>query len=342
MTYKQYTSCVQPNNFVNLGFGAIGIRNIILLLLAYTVIAIGVIIISGGPAFVISFIAAVATVITFLNWWLFGRLICLGDDARNCAIIGMVLSHSPSDPQEKAGDNDYTMNVLLAPGPTTLDEKETDYWSAPQGHLVEKNPKILGIPRGYVLQGKNLKYLKALHCEFEGDGIRRLLDAAYGVLALLIASLFVPGLWIVAAIIALLAILRGIFAEPGAPGAGTPLDIHPSLGMLDKGHVVVVKGEWIYDSLHDGWNEIHPVRACQIIGRLEEGKEFRDFSYTDLSTGTVFVLDSVDNVERFRNFWCDALKGAEAAEEGGNQDKPEHDWGIHPVIDGCKPPDIIL
>jgi hypothetical protein len=345
MTYKQYTSCVQASHFIDLGFNPVGISRIILILFTVGVIAFVSIYYLGGYGAIVAAIALVGAIIAYLNWWLYGRLICLGDDLRNCAIIGMVLSHGPSNPRDKAGDNDYTMNVLLAPGPTTLDESKEVYWSAPQGHLVAENSIIFGVSRGYVQEGKNLKYMKAIHCEFEGDGIRRLLDAAYGVMAILIASLVVPGLWIVAVIIAILAILRGIFAEPGAPGAGTPLDIDPSLGSMDKGDVVIVRGEWVYDSLHAGWNEIHPVRACQIIGRLQPDEngnlDFKNFSYTDLSTGTVFTLDSAENVERFRDFWCNALDGADDAEDDGSKDNPEHDWGVHPTVDGCKPPIII-
>lgn len=342
MAFKEYTKCVSPGNYVDLGFNPVGISQTILLALTFGFIAFAVIAIVGGPVAIIAAIALVSAIIVYLNWWLFGRLICLGDDPRNCAIIGMVLSHGPSDPMQKAGDNDYTMNVLLAPGPFDLNEEKTVYWSPPQGHLVEENATILNISRGYVQEGKNLKYLKAIHCEFEGDGIRSLLDAAYGVLALLLAALVIPGLWIVAAIIALLIILRKIFGDPGAPGSGTPLDIDPSLGALDGRDVVVIKGEWIYDSLHDGWNEIHPVRDCQIIGHLQDGQEWKDFTFTDLSTNTVFPLATSEQVEMFRAFWCDALKGAEDAEDGGSRDNPEHDWSIHPVVDGCKPPVIIL
>lgn len=215
MTYKQYTSCVNASNYIDLSFHRAGVVNLILILLAVGIIAFVSIYFLGGYGAIVAGIALVSTVIVFLRWWLYGRLICLGDDPRNCAIIGMVRSHGPSNPREKAGDNDYTMNVLLAPGPTTYDEYLLDYTRAPQGHLVSRNPIVFGVSRGYVNAGKNLKYMKAIHCEFEGDGIRRLLDAAYGVLAILIASLVIPGFWIVAVIIAILAILRGIFAEPG-------------------------------------------------------------------------------------------------------------------------------
>jgi hypothetical protein len=81
--------------------------------------------------------------------------------------------------------------------------------------------------------------------------------------------------------------------------------------------MVVVKGKWVYDSLHYGWNEIHPVRACQIIPDIhtptdtiwwKQGKQFKDFTYKDPDTGNEFTLDSVDHIEKFRCFWCKALK----------------------------------
>lgn len=335
MAYKQYTSCVNLGNYIDLGFNPVGIANTILMVFTIGLIAFAVIAIAGGPVAITAAIAVVSAVIIYLNWWLYGRLICLGDDPRNCAIIGMVLSHGPSDPFEKAGDNDYTMNVLLAPGPLDLDATKETYWAPPQGHLVAENQAIFDISRGYVQSGKNLKYLKAIHCEFEGDGIRSLLDAAYGVLAMLLASLVIPGAWIVAIIIAILAIVRKIFGSPGAPGSGNPLDVDPSLGSLSGRDVVVVKGDWIYDSLHDGWNEIHAVHDCQIIGHLQPEQGWVDFKFTDLSTGIDLTLDTQANVEVARDFWCGAIQAAEDAEEGGSRDDPKNEWGIHPLVDGC-------
>jgi hypothetical protein len=235
------------------------------------------------------------------------------------------------------------MNIFLAPGPLDYEESKEQYWQEPQGHLVAENAAVLGIGRGYVQNGHNLNYLKTLHCEFEGDGIRGLLDNAYIVLAFLLAGLVVSGLWIFSLFFALFAILSGIFLpEPGELGSGNPLDVDPFLGFLSHGDVVIVKGEWVYDSLHGGWNEIHPVRNCQVIGHLDDGQDWRNFKFTDLATGTEFKLDTRENVETFRKFWCDALDGAKVAEDGGNRDDPQHDWGIHPSIDGCKGPIIIL
>jgi hypothetical protein len=77
-------------------------------------------------------LAVLALLISFYLWYLHGRLICLGPDDDNCAIIGTVRSHSQSDPGEKYGDDDYTMNLWLAPGPITDDEEEKDYWEEPR------------------------------------------------------------------------------------------------------------------------------------------------------------------------------------------------------------------
>ena len=349
--FKQYTKCEKPGDFVDFGLGIVGISNIILLALTGAFIALTVIWVAAGPVGITIGIATVSAVIIFLRWWLFGRLICLGPDPRNCAIIGMVSSHGHSDPsigsKSKYGDNDYTMNIFLAngtPGPLDDTEPKENYWVGPQGHLTAPNPAVLGIGRGYPPDGNdNVKYMKFLHCEFEGDGIRRLLDAAYLALAFLIAALWIPGAWVLAALVALIALLEQIvFGERGDPGSGTPLDIGLDPASLDGRAVVVVKGDWIYDSFHEGWNEIHPVKDCLVVGHLKEGEDWRNFKFVDEATQLEFTLDSVANVERFRDFWCGMLKDAEDAQDGGSQDDPQHDWGIHPGVDGCKPPIIIL
>jgi hypothetical protein len=367
MVFKEYTDCVQPSNYVDLSFTFnVGIFQIILLAAVYGFIAAAVILISGvgpNPAGIIAAIATVSAAITYVLWWLYGRLICLGDEDRNCAIIGM-LTGSPSyaDPiYEKAGDNDKSMNLLLpfAPmnstDPTNLDSEDKLYAeAAPQGHLVAKNSKISEVvSRGY---RESSKYMKTLHCEFEGDGLYSVLIALNGILIALIIWLGIvlaASTYPVAALVLFIVALLGFivykifFAEPGpTTGAGNPLDIDPTLGSLGALDIVVVKGEWVYDSLHEGWNEIHPIRDCQILGRLEpdENGEFKwsNFRYKDKETNTEFTLDSIESFNLLHRYWCAGFKGAEDAQNNGSTTNPVHDWGIHPTVDGCKPPDIIL
>jgi hypothetical protein len=344
MTYKKYTTCIKPENYViDFGTRLAGYAQLILFVLSVGFVAFAIITIAGGPIAIIAALAFLTVWISVLLWYLHGRLICLGDDPRNCAIIGMVKGHGQSDPSwgKKYGDDDYTMNLMLAPGPLNLDEDEQLYWEDPQGHLVAENPKILNINRHYPV-GADRKYVKFLHCEFEGSGIYDRLNALYGVVATLLAALVIPGFWIISIILGLLLIFgKGIFGSKGQPGSGTPLDVGVNPGSLDGGAVVVVTGDWVYDSGHAGWNEIHPVKSCQVIGHLGTADDWSNFIYTDIATGLTFKLDTKENVERFRCFWCEMLKGAQDAEEGGNRDDPSNDWVIHPLVDGCKPPPII-
>jgi integrase len=80
-------------------------------------------------------------------------------------------------------------------------------------------------------------------------------------------------------------------AEGGAKGGVGRIIYLPSLRSLNGRDVVVVKGDWIYDSLRDGWNEIHAVHDCLIIGPLEPEQSWADFQFTDLSTGMVLSFD---------------------------------------------------
>src|SRR5215213_1045719 len=110
MAYKKYTTCIEPEHYViDLGTRLFGYVQLIFFVLSVGFVAYAIIAIAGGPAAIIAALAFLAVWISVLLWYLHGRLICLGDDPRNCAIIGMVKSHSPSDPSwgKKYGDDDY-------------------------------------------------------------------------------------------------------------------------------------------------------------------------------------------------------------------------------------------
>jgi hypothetical protein len=341
MAAKKYTTCIEPEHYVlDLGTHLLGFASIALLALTIGFVAYAIIAIAGGPIAITAAVAVLTLWISIYLWYLHGRLICLGPDNRTCAIIGVVRSHGQSDPSwgEKYGDDDYTMNLWLAPGPINDDAPEQEYWQAPQGHLIAENQKILNLNKHY----PDRKYLKYLHCEFEGSGIHDRLMALYGIVATLLLSLVVPGFWIVSIILGLLLVFgKGIFGTKGQEGSGTPLDVGVRPGSLEGGAVVVVTGSWIYDSGHGGWNEIHPVMACQVIGYLP-AEGWAGFSYTDPQTQQVFPTATPDDVLRLSEFWCGVLKGATKAEDEGNRNDPSHAWVIHPLIDGCTPPPIIL
>jgi hypothetical protein len=367
MAPKKYTDCVQPDNFIDLSFTFnVGIFNILLLVLAYGFIGVVLLATVGGPTAIILTMALVAAAITFVLWWLNGRLICLGPigpDEKNCAIIGMVFSKGASDPLTKFGDDDYTMNLLLPPGPMDLNEPtkkekldeipKESYWVEPEGHLIADNSKVKDVSRGYVKEGDSFRHLKVLHCEFEGSGLHDMLYALYALMAALVVALaFVlagmafPLIYFIFVIFLFLSFLASrIFGGRGGPGSGNPLDVNPELVSLADCDIVVVQGEWVYDSLHEGWNEIHPVMRCEKLGPLEPDEngqyKWSNFTWNDPKTGTAFTIDTPDNITKLRMYWCEEFKKADEAEDKGSRTNPANDWGIHPSVDGCKPPIII-
>jgi hypothetical protein len=333
---------VSPGNYVDLGFNPVGMSQLALLVFANGFIAFFLRSLLGGPAAIWVAIMLAASFVIYFYWWLHGRLICLGGEK---CLIGVVTGAGPADPVAKGGDNDFSMNVLVAPGPTNFTLPNEDYWhSIPQGELVSQNAQIFAIGRGYVQDEGHKEYMVGIHCEFEGDGIYLLWLESITILALLTLALIFPQAAIVLAILAALLFLFGLLEgwllnTPGSAGAGTPTDIDPSLGTLGKGDIVMVKGDWVYDSLHPGWNEIHAVHACQIIGHMDLADNLND--PTIPQTPWPPALHSVLDVEAALQFWCSGVADADGAEQGGSHENPQNDWVIHPLIDGCNPVVIV-
>jgi len=78
------------------------------------------------------------------------------------------------------------------------------------------------------------------------------------------------------------------------------------------------QGTWVYDPLHEGWNEIHPVKAAAKMGTWQ-GQWPPGFCGSDV-------------ILRMRNGFQDANRPETLA----NQQRPEHQWTVHPLIDGCE------
>ena len=349
MAFKEYTKCVQPKDFLRLapefwqGVVYIGIG--VLTLVGAILLSIFV----GGTAGALAAIAFIIELIYILRWWLYGRLICLGDDPRNCAIIGKVTSHGSNPGKKKLVDNDYTMNLLLANRDSydrDIDKVDFDP-NGPQDYLFVDHDSITDINLSYASSRREYKYWQGLHIEFEGDGVYRLYLTAIIALELLIAALLLPfPLNLIAALIALLVFLiefiRGLSAEKPNPTLETPLDSDTNGTTVQKGSVVVLQGEWIYDGGHDGSkNEIHPVRSCMIIGELGDDDPWSDLTMIHPETGNALSYGDSNDLQVIKEIWCDTFQGAEDAEEGGNRDDPVNEWGIHPEIDGCREPIVV-
>ena len=179
-----------------------------------------------------------------------------------------------------------------------------------------------------------------LHCEFEGSRLRDMLDALEGFpfgtsyckknfftkfVCKVFSALFAP---LVLALVAL-AYLNNVegSTDPALVGGGT-------IGPKDR---VIVRGRWVYDTGHPGWNEIH---AVSVVQRVDS------------------VPSNPDEFKAFLHTWCERLAetpisdGSPRQGPGGvykpqsvpaaettriAQQQPENQWQLHPLVDGCLP-----
>ena len=171
-----------------------------------------------------------------------------------------------------------------------------------------------------------------LHAEFEGAGINDLkIGAQVGLglsIAALLACVYIPGPWglAVAAILAFLAFLAALIGGLfGLGDTGSPGDVDPGLGDLHTNDaaqggigadLLYVYGTWVYDTYHEGWNEIHPIKVCARVGRWD-GDWPKD-------------LDG-DMIDRINGGFDDA-RDPGTKHEG---ERPKHGWHEHPDVDGC-------
>ena len=180
-----------------------------------------------------------------------------------------------------------------------------------------------------------------LHCEFEGSRLRDMLDAIQGFpfggsyckknfftkfVCRVLSAVFAP---LVLALV-LLAYLKNKEGSIGPALAGG--------GTIGPKSRVIVRGRWVYDTGHPGWNEIHAVRVVQL---LQEP-----------------VPPNPDDFKKFLHTWCEKLAETPVSDgvprAGGGavykpqsvpaaettriaQQQPENKWEFHPLIDGCVP-----
>lgn len=193
-------------------------------------------------------------------------------------------------------------------------------WGTYQKLYSHEKPKLVSVP--------------ALHCEFEGARIRDMLDAInafsfggswckknwfFGILCAVLQSIL-ASLPLLAALAAWAAAADGKISD-AVEGGGT-------VGPKDD---VIVKGRWVYDGGHEGWNEIH---ATRIVQKVEN------------------VPADPASFDGFLKRWCARLADVPHADPPGTrpadapgaatfdaQARPEHRWVLHPAIDGCAPAD---
>jgi hypothetical protein len=353
MSYRQYTKCVDASNFV-------GFAYVQYVLAGGTAVAAGALALLLSGAFVPGLmIGALSGVIAYCLWWLYDRLICNGGDV--CA-VGFVLSYER--PQDKSGldafDTDFSLNLVLPPTLVGVTQAHLAA-SAPLGNLVTEQSGV----QNYSFLNYQLPFTgnlvtkfptgnpdgsqfstATLHAEFEGAGVYDLLQACKAALALAVVAAAVCGIpiigWIACTI---LSIVAGVVTLVGAVNAlndvGNPGDVNPMFNSSpihaantpdgDGADILVVRGTWVYDSAHSGWNEIHPIKQCCRIGTMIN----QQWSEIQIAKNEYI---SITDVQAWVAGWCGALLAVVSPPTLIAQAQPENQWSIHPLIDGCQPP----
>lgn len=342
MAFKQFTRCIAPADYnpnrvaVIAGYVA-----------AATGPALGMVALSGRwdcwP--IIPEIAFMAGVVGYCENWLYGRLICLGGDV-DC--IGVIVSISPPAPDlsDLDWDTDFSINLLPQNCEFGISQADAEQ-RAPFGHLIAPQPAVTAIgqptPGLTAFDEASGTTSAILHAEFEGAGNDTLMKGAEAGLGLAIAALlacialpFPAGL--ILAVLALMAFLLG--ATAGNNDFGSPSDVgvgelhtntvDPETGLAVGADVLFVQGTWVYDPLHEGWNEIHPIKTCTKIGCWKG-------DWTDTTCGGEGGTTPPDIILRLRQ----GFQVAQAEVTLDNQKLPENQWQVHPDLDGCFR-DIIL
>jgi hypothetical protein len=276
----------------------------------------------------------IADLVAFLEWWLYRRLVCL--DGERCA-IGMVLTVEPVE--QKSGferfDTDYSINLVLAPHTIHTDRDIIENDGVTGGLIAEQAAtRDIGLPfAGYTSrQHQEDPQTPVLHGEFEGAGIYDLYQAAKAALVAstvgaAVCSIPVFGLVACIVIMAIAAAILIVGIIVALSDKGSPTDVNPDLTEIhtnDGGvgaDILVIQGTWVYDSLHQGWNEIHPILHAQRIGTWQGFWGFDARQATDQ--------------------WCNAIDDTSSPGTVEAQAEPAHQWKVHPLVDGCRPEPVI-
>lgn len=350
MAYKQYTQCVEKDKFDGmcgvlpdlwyaLGHGVVGA------LLAGGAAALILSLLGAGGAFIFGAAVAAGFVYGFFDGlcerYENQRLICIERD--QCA-LGRIAFQEPAPEKSfpDSIDNDYSLNLLLAPH-VDIDTKDAAImWNdGLQGeHLLERKFDDLSY-EGYGPPNelKDRYGPWTLHCEFEGSRMHSIcaagkIAAPLVGAALVACAVFALAWWVCALIIlAIVLIAFGIGWFSGEDGSPADAAVDKNSGVLEDGDCIVVLGDVVYDAGHcEGWHEIHPVKHVQEICAGTD----TDCLQSNCPQGDASDPTLRNQVAGLVDRWCDQLTTAGNPAVIEAQLQPENRWCVHPEIDGCE------
>lgn len=346
----KHFKCVTKNNFQPLGAIAWGWITAGIIITDLVIAAVTGSLVPGlGFVAWATFVAGIFDLCRFLHG---GKLICIED---NICSIGRIMELIPVG-ADKSGlenmDDDFTFNIL--PSPHSPVEILAEVAMDPhQGEFMQEQSESSDL--GLTYSGQSVKFdnidhdTEVFHVEVKGCRVHDVCNvlkamSIAGVAVPIICSIPILG-WIAcasAAAVWLAVTLAAVGIAWAATHNGDINDVYdPASGELraadpitgEGGDVVIVKGDWVYDAGHAGWNEVHPVRHVQKI-TYDIDSIYQGMDKADATLVEKFKKEVLD-------VWCFYVKQADDEDVKESQGKLENHWKIHPLIDGCKEPVII-
>jgi hypothetical protein len=301
----------------------------------------------GGIIAGIVFILAVFDLCRYLHG---GKLIC--HDLSVC-VIGRVAELIPVGADKTfpdTMDDDFTFNVVLSPHSSEETMSEVVGTDPNQGKYLVRQPGPDSLGLGWegtsvTFSGLAPHQTEVLHCEVKGCRVHDVcivLKVMSFPLAAVATLCSLPIIGWAACLIALgivlliTAIVGGIvwaathngdLNDVLDPNSGYPGEANPVTGL--GGDIVLVRGDWVYDAGHAGWNEVHPVRYVQRLDNVPP--EFHGATRADAALVDRFKTEVLDP-------WCFEVSRTDDPDVIEAQGEPENSWHIHPSIDGCREP----
>jgi hypothetical protein len=127
----------------------------------------------------------------------------------------------------------------------------------------------------------------------------------------------------------------------------------PESGNVEPEDCLFAAGDLVYDAGHpDGWHELHPVKHIQMI--CKHGQEPQllfapgvpgsdPFCCPHLPTNSPDFNSAAfrNEVQAFWDQWCAGYKTTLDPITVGQQEQPQNQWCLHPLVDGCQPEERI-
>lgn len=191
------------------------------------------------------------------------------------------------------------------------------------------------VEAAFHFEGKNAP---ALHCEFEGSRIRDV----YNTLDFAHVHCDTSGFWgflcdvlnfIISIFLGIPKLIATAVAWASADDGKLSDAYDGAGGEIRFGDPIVVRGRWVYDSAHDGYNEMHAVRTVQKTLMPQD----HDKWCAELSKVPPSPPPNRDPHAPTPPTGGNAPMTPDQRATWDAQNRDENRWVYHPAIDGCMP-----